>query len=93
MSMNALKPPAQSAPRPPVVSFGLLFLTGVGMALPGLYLAALGGSLYYAVAGGLTCFQRGWCCAGNDSASRFSGSSFWERWSGQFGKSALTVGL
>ncbi|HMH65968.1 MAG TPA: PQQ-binding-like beta-propeller repeat protein, partial [Rhizomicrobium sp.] len=36
-----------------ILSFILLLATGLGMALPGLYLAALGGSLYYAVAGGL----------------------------------------
>ena len=36
-----------------VLSFILLLVTGLGMALPGLYLATLGGSLYYAVAGGL----------------------------------------
>ena len=35
------------------LSFLLLLITGLGMALPGLYLAVLGGSLYYAVAGGL----------------------------------------
>ena len=36
-----------------ILSFLLLLVTGLAMALPGLYLAALGGSLYYAVAGGL----------------------------------------
>jgi quinoprotein glucose dehydrogenase len=36
-----------------ILSLLLLLITGLGMALPGLYLAALGGSLYYAVAGGL----------------------------------------
>jgi quinoprotein glucose dehydrogenase len=36
-----------------ILSFLLLLVTGLGMALPGLYLAALGGSLYYAFAGGL----------------------------------------
>jgi quinoprotein glucose dehydrogenase len=36
-----------------IPSFLLLLITGLGMALPGLYLAALGGSLYYAVAGAL----------------------------------------
>ena len=35
----------------PIVSFVLLLVTGLGMALPGLYLAMLGGSLYYVVAG------------------------------------------
>jgi quinoprotein glucose dehydrogenase len=34
-----------------IVTFILLFLTGLGMALPGLYLASLGGSLYYEIAG------------------------------------------
>jgi quinoprotein glucose dehydrogenase len=34
-----------------VVSFILLLATGLGMAVPGLYLATLGGSLYYAIAG------------------------------------------
>src|SRR5208282_2118495 len=36
-----------------IPSLVILLITGLGMALPGLYLAALGGSLYYAVAGGL----------------------------------------
>src|ERR1700722_8540275 len=36
-----------------ILSLLLLLITGLAMALPGLYLAALGGSLYYAVAGGL----------------------------------------
>jgi quinoprotein glucose dehydrogenase len=36
-----------------ISSLLLLLITGLAMALPGLYLAALGGSLYYAVAGGL----------------------------------------
>jgi quinoprotein glucose dehydrogenase len=34
-----------------ILSFLLLLLTGLGMALPGFYLASLGGSLYYAIAG------------------------------------------
>ena len=34
-----------------LLSFLLLLATGLGMALPGLYLAALGGSFYYAIAG------------------------------------------
>ena len=34
-----------------IVTFLLLLATGLGMAIPGLYLAALGGSLYYVVAG------------------------------------------
>jgi quinoprotein glucose dehydrogenase len=36
-----------------VVSFILLLATGLGMAVPGLYLATLGGSFYYAIAGAL----------------------------------------
>lgn len=36
-----------------ILSFLLLLLTGLGMLVPGLYLAALGGSLYYAVCGTL----------------------------------------
>ena len=36
-----------------ILSFLLLLITGLAMALPGLYLASLGGSLYYAVAGAL----------------------------------------
>jgi quinoprotein glucose dehydrogenase len=36
-----------------VISFILLLVTGLGMAVPGLYLATLGGSLYYAIAGAL----------------------------------------
>ena len=36
-----------------ILTFLLLVATGLGMALPGLYLAALGGSLYYAVSGSL----------------------------------------
>jgi len=36
-----------------IISFLLLLLTGLGMAVPGLYLATLGGSLYYVIAGGL----------------------------------------
>jgi quinoprotein glucose dehydrogenase len=35
------------------ITFILLLLTGLALALPGLYLASLGGSLYYAVAGTL----------------------------------------
>jgi quinoprotein glucose dehydrogenase len=34
-----------------LLSFLLLLITGLGLALPGLYLVTLGGSLYYAVAG------------------------------------------
>jgi quinoprotein glucose dehydrogenase len=34
-----------------ILSFLLLLITGLALALPGLYLASLGGSLYYAVAG------------------------------------------
>lgn len=34
-----------------VISAFLLLVTGLGMAVPGLYLAALGGSFYYAIAG------------------------------------------
>src|SRR6202012_299791 len=34
-----------------ILSFLLLAATGLGMALPGLYLVSLGGSPYYAVAG------------------------------------------
>ncbi len=36
-----------------ILSFLLLLITGLAMAVPGLYLASLGGSLYYAVAGAL----------------------------------------
>src|SRR6185503_5768335 len=36
-----------------IITFLLLLATGLGMALPGLWLASLGGSLYYAVAGTL----------------------------------------
>ena len=34
-----------------IPTFLLLVATGLGMMLPGIYLALLGGSLYYAVAG------------------------------------------
>jgi glucose dehydrogenase len=34
-----------------ILSFLLLLVVGLGMAVPGVYLAALGGSFYYAVAG------------------------------------------
>jgi quinoprotein glucose dehydrogenase len=34
-----------------IISFVLLFATGLGLCVPGLYLATLGGSLYYSVAG------------------------------------------
>src|SRR5271156_6003690 len=34
-----------------ILSFLLLLITGLGMALPGAYLAMLGGSLYYLIAG------------------------------------------
>jgi quinoprotein glucose dehydrogenase len=34
-----------------ILSFLLLLITGLGLGLPGLYLASLGGSLYYAIAG------------------------------------------
>src|SRR5580692_3834218 len=34
-----------------ILSFLLLIITGLGMALPGAYLAMLGGSLYYLIAG------------------------------------------
>ena len=34
-----------------IITFLLLLATGLGMALPGFWLASLGGSLYYAVAG------------------------------------------
>jgi len=36
-----------------IITFLLLLATGLGMGLPGLWLASLGGSLYYAVAGTL----------------------------------------
>jgi quinoprotein glucose dehydrogenase len=36
-----------------ILSILLLLITGLGMLLPGLYLAALGGSLYYTIAGAL----------------------------------------
>ena len=36
-----------------LLTFILLLLTGLAMAVPGLYLASLGGSLYYAIAGTL----------------------------------------
>ena len=36
-----------------ILSFLLLLITGLGLALPGIYLLNLGGSPYYAVAGGL----------------------------------------
>src|ERR1700733_4234411 len=36
-----------------ILSFLLLCVTGLGMALPGLYLLLLGGSPYYAIAGPL----------------------------------------
>lgn len=36
-----------------ILSFLLLLITGLAMALPGIYLLTLGGSLYYALAGGL----------------------------------------
>jgi len=36
-----------------IITFLLLLATGLGMALPGFWLASLGGSLYYAVAGTL----------------------------------------
>src|SRR5438105_1023257 len=34
-----------------IASFLILAITGLGMAAPGIYLAALGGSLYYAIVG------------------------------------------
>ena len=34
-----------------ILSFLILAVTGLAMAVPGLYLATLGGSLYYAIAG------------------------------------------
>ena len=34
-----------------ILSFLILAITGLAMAAPGLYLASLGGSLYYAAAG------------------------------------------
>ena len=34
-----------------ILSFIILAITGLAMAAPGLYLATLGGSLYYAIAG------------------------------------------
>jgi quinoprotein glucose dehydrogenase len=40
-----------------ILSFLILAITGLAMAVPGVYLAALGGSLYYAVAGLLILFS------------------------------------
>ena len=34
-----------------ILTFLLLLITGLGMAVPGLYLASLGGSFYYLIAG------------------------------------------
>lgn len=42
-----------------IVTFLLLVLTGLAMAVPGIYLATLGGSLYYAIAG-IALVASGW---------------------------------
>src|SRR5438067_612571 len=34
-----------------IISFLLLLITGLGLAVPGVYLVLLGGSAYYAIAG------------------------------------------
>lgn len=50
MTLDDIQSRGQS--RPPRVLAALVFLIGISLAAGGIWLAALGGSLYYALAGG-----------------------------------------
>jgi quinoprotein glucose dehydrogenase len=68
-----------------ILSFLLLLATGLGMALPGLYLAALGGSLYYAIAGVLILASAWLVLRGNRAGVTlfwlvFLGTVAWSLW-------------
>jgi hypothetical protein len=51
-----------------ILSFLLLLITNLSMALPSAYLAMLAGLLYYLNAGVGFLFRRGFCCAGHSAA-------------------------
>src|SRR4051812_32657952 len=72
-----------------ILSFLLLLLTGLGMALPGLYLASLGGSLYYAIAGLLILASAFLVLRRNP----FGATLFWLVFLGSIGWSLWEVGL
>jgi len=72
-----------------VITFLLLLATGLGMALPGLWLALLGGSLYYVVAGSLVivCAWLVW------RGSAFAITLYWLMLAGTLAWSLWEVGL
>ena len=72
-----------------ILSFILLLLTGLGMAVPGLYLAWLGGSLYYAVAGVLILISAVMVLRANPAGTTL----FWLVFLGSIGWSLWEVGL
>jgi quinoprotein glucose dehydrogenase len=68
-----------------ILSFLLLLATGLGMAVPGIYLAALGGSLYYAIAGLLILVSAWLVLHGRPSGITlfwlvFAGTVVWALW-------------
>ena len=72
-----------------ILSFLLLLATGLGMAVPGLYLASLGGSLYYAVAGVLILISAVMVLRDNPAGATL----FWLVFLGSIGWSLWEVGL
>jgi quinoprotein glucose dehydrogenase len=72
-----------------ILSFLLLLATGLGMAVPGLYLAWLGGSLYYAIAGVLILVSAMMVLRANP----FGATLFWLVFLGSIGWSLWEVGL
>jgi quinoprotein glucose dehydrogenase len=77
-----------------ILSFLLLLVTGLGMAVPGLWLAALGGSLYYAVSGTLILVSAWLVLRGRPAGVWlfllvFAGSVAWALWEVGFNGWAL----
>ena len=72
-----------------IITFLLLLVTGLGMALPGLWLASLGGSLYYAIAGTLIVI----CALLVLRGSAFATTLYWVTFLGTVVWSVWEVGL